>query len=219
MLPVHDCSLHLWVSEEFDPSYVQLFPPNAGSGLLHFRALDWSPPPHSTAQTLHSSHVPQTPWTSKKKCNISYCIGNFVWKLLNTKQIMGSLLLDIAPGHSNSLHLWVSDDAEPSLVQFVPPNAGSGSSHNRILDWFPPPHNTLQSPQTSHSPHCPFTKKRGETIYICVYIYIMFWKNISIYSIPKINNTSTNTIMQATCPSLGAFWVIFAAWNKIKGFI
>ena len=166
MLPVHDCSLHLWVSEEFDPSYVQSFPPNAGSGLLHVLALDWSPPPHSTAQTLHSSHLPQAPWTRQKEMSHIILYVYTCLKSLHYYQIMVSLLLDITPGHSKSLHLWVSDDAEPSSVQFVPPNAGSGSSHNRNLDWFPPPHNTLQSPQTSHSPHCPFTKKREVKQYI-----------------------------------------------------
>jgi len=55
-------------------------------------------------------------------------------------------------GQASSAQDWLSD---PDPVQFVPPCAGAGLSHNLLLFLFPPPQVALHETQQVHAPHKP----------------------------------------------------------------
>lgn len=52
-LPGHGSILHFIVSVD-DPNEEQSLPPNSGEGLLHWRDLSDSPPPHVTVHGVQS---------------------------------------------------------------------------------------------------------------------------------------------------------------------
>ena len=66
----------------------------------------------------------------------------------------------LLPGHVTSPHL---SDVMSGPSQSLPPNAGVGVSHVRVLVTTPPPHVTAQDDRSPQAPHPPST---GDTFVI-----------------------------------------------------
>ena len=75
-----------------------------------------------------------------------------------THHVMLRIVLLHLPEHGVSLQLCVSE-AEP--VQSSPPWAGEGVSQSLVRLWSPPPHVTLQAPQSLQPPQPPLTKENN----------------------------------------------------------
>ena len=63
---------------------------------------------------------------------------------------------------------------DPSTVQSIPPNSGTGLSQTRVLPWVPPPQLTGHSGHELHSPQPPLTWKNSNESFKSLVFKIIF---------------------------------------------
>lgn len=158
--PGQGLMLHMMVSTAC-PSHGR--PPCWADGLLQVLVLVWLPCPQllvHSSQKLHSDQWPSTAgrWNHYTTRKIQMAstnprgspkVGNRSLSLLNTRRSI--------PGHN---FFWQCRVSESDPWHGLPPLAGSGLLHSRLLFWTPFPHVTLQGLQADHSEKPPCTANK-----------------------------------------------------------